>query len=411
MIARHRGGSIARFGDLRAGWLGASARHGRGHGTRPRNHPRLRRSAARKVVITGRRAEVLEQAAGEIERAAGAVAWDAGDVRDRADAGRRSPRCSTATAASTCSSTTRAGTYFTPAELIEEKGWRAVWRHVEGMLNMAEAAYELAMGPASRGTVVNVTLSPHHGMPGMAHSGAARAAVEALTRELAERWAGSGVAARRGCRSFRDRGAREVPRERARRRVAQRSASAPRRARRARVARGAARLAARPRVQRLHDHARPRPRLGRSHPAGLADESGTVRGTEVGSAGTALLPTIKRATRELNPYSELGRLLCSHNTSPAWPSRMVPAPRRWSRLKPGVPRAAAARHDWPIESTVTTGSGAALVAHPAGGRAVAGSNPVSPTSNPPAKALLSVQAFSGLGDITLPRRTCVRGAL
>ena len=32
---------------------------------------------------------------------------------------------------------------------------------------------------------INVTLSPHHGMPGMAHSGAARATVEALTRELA----------------------------------------------------------------------------------------------------------------------------------------------------------------------------------------------------------------------------------
>ncbi len=30
-------------------------------------------------------------------------------------------------------------------------------------------------------------------MPGMAHSGAARATVEALTRELAQRWAGEGV--------------------------------------------------------------------------------------------------------------------------------------------------------------------------------------------------------------------------
>ncbi len=59
---------------------------------------------------------------------------------------------------------------------------------------MAEAAFELAMGPAAAGTVVNVTLSPHHGMPGMAHSGSARATVEALTRELARRWEPSGVA-------------------------------------------------------------------------------------------------------------------------------------------------------------------------------------------------------------------------
>ena len=65
--------------------------------------------------------------------------------------------------------------------------------NVDGMLNMAEAAFAQAMRPAGGGTIVNVTLSPHHGMPGMAHSGAARAAVEELTRELAGRWAGEGV--------------------------------------------------------------------------------------------------------------------------------------------------------------------------------------------------------------------------
>jgi citronellol/citronellal dehydrogenase len=87
------------------------------------------------------------------------------------------------------------GQYFVPAELITAKGWRAVWRlNVDGMLNMAQAAFDLALGPARRGMIVNVTLSPHHGMPGMAHSGSARATVEALTRELALRWADAGVA-------------------------------------------------------------------------------------------------------------------------------------------------------------------------------------------------------------------------
>jgi citronellol/citronellal dehydrogenase len=86
------------------------------------------------------------------------------------------------------------GQFFSPAELISTKGWRAVWRlNVEGMLNMAEAAHELALAPRGSGAIVNVTLSPHHGMPGMAHSGAARATVEALTRELAQRWADDGV--------------------------------------------------------------------------------------------------------------------------------------------------------------------------------------------------------------------------
>jgi citronellol/citronellal dehydrogenase len=49
------------------------------------------------------------------------------------------------------------------------------------------------MRPAGTGMIVNVTVSPHHGMPAMAHTGTARAAVEALTKELAERWRGDGV--------------------------------------------------------------------------------------------------------------------------------------------------------------------------------------------------------------------------
>ena len=65
--------------------------------------------------------------------------------------------------------------------------------NVAGTLTMCQAAYELAMR-ASGGTIVNVTVSPHQGFPAMAHTGAARAAVEALTLELAERWGADGVA-------------------------------------------------------------------------------------------------------------------------------------------------------------------------------------------------------------------------
>jgi citronellol/citronellal dehydrogenase len=59
---------------------------------------------------------------------------------------------------------------------------------------MCKAAYELAMRDAGGGTVVNVTVSPHHGMPAMAHTGAARAAVEAITRELASSYGAHGIA-------------------------------------------------------------------------------------------------------------------------------------------------------------------------------------------------------------------------
>jgi citronellol/citronellal dehydrogenase len=149
------------------------------------------------VEICGRREGVLEQAAGQVAAAAGredACGWVAGDVRDAADARRLVGEVLARRGQLDLLVNNAGGQFFSPAELIAVKGWGAVWRlNVGGMLNMAEAAHELAFGPAGGGRVVNVTLSPHHGMPGMAHSGAARAAVEALTRELAERWSATGV--------------------------------------------------------------------------------------------------------------------------------------------------------------------------------------------------------------------------
>ena len=146
------------------------------------------------VTIAGRRQEVLEDAAQQAERLEGALDWVCGDVRERSDAERLVETVCEQRGPLDVLVNNAGGQFFSPAELIAAKGWRAVWRlNVGGMLNMSETAYELVFGPAGAGTVINITLSPHHGMPGMAHSGAARATVEALTRELAARWASSGV--------------------------------------------------------------------------------------------------------------------------------------------------------------------------------------------------------------------------
>jgi citronellol/citronellal dehydrogenase len=87
------------------------------------------------------------------------------------------------------------GQYMTPAEDITPKGFRTVIRlNVEGTWLMSHAVATKAMMPAERGgKIVNVTLSPHQGLPGMAHSSAARAAVENLTRVLAIEWARFGI--------------------------------------------------------------------------------------------------------------------------------------------------------------------------------------------------------------------------
>jgi NAD(P)-dependent dehydrogenase (short-subunit alcohol dehydrogenase family) len=82
------------------------------------------------------------------------------------------------------------GQYMTPAEDITPKGFRTVMRlNVEGTWLMSHAVATKAMIPSGRGgKIMNVTLSPHHGLPAMAHSSAARAAVENLTRVLSIEW-------------------------------------------------------------------------------------------------------------------------------------------------------------------------------------------------------------------------------
>jgi citronellol/citronellal dehydrogenase len=143
------------------------------------------------VVIAGRREEVLDAAAAEL---GAGCSWVSGDIREAEGAraiigaaldghGRLDVLLNNA-----------GGQYFVPAEGITAKGWKAVQQlNITGTLAMSEAAHELAMRPAGRGMVINVTVSPHHGFPAMAHSGTARAAVEAMTREHAEHWSQDGV--------------------------------------------------------------------------------------------------------------------------------------------------------------------------------------------------------------------------
>jgi citronellol/citronellal dehydrogenase len=58
---------------------------------------------------------------------------------------------------------------------------------------MTHAAATKAFIPQRSGRVISVTLSPHSGMPGMVHSGAARAAVENMMRTLSVEWSRYGI--------------------------------------------------------------------------------------------------------------------------------------------------------------------------------------------------------------------------
>jgi citronellol/citronellal dehydrogenase len=145
------------------------------------------------VVIAGRREDVLEAAAAEIGPH---CTWARGDIREAADCARivdaaleRHGRVDTLL-------NNAGGQYLAAAEAITPKGFAAVQRlNIDGTLQMTQACVERALRPSGGGMIASVTVSPHHGFPGMAHSGVARAAVEEMTRDWAERWADEGISA------------------------------------------------------------------------------------------------------------------------------------------------------------------------------------------------------------------------
>jgi NAD(P)-dependent dehydrogenase (short-subunit alcohol dehydrogenase family) len=146
------------------------------------------------VVGCGRREEPLAETADLAAGLPGSFEHEAADVRDEGAVERlidgvleRHGRLDTLV-------NNAGGQFLSPAEAITPKGFRTVVElNVQGTWLMTHAAATKAFIPQGGGKVLSVTLSPHNGMPGMVHSGAARAAVENMMRTLAVEWARFGI--------------------------------------------------------------------------------------------------------------------------------------------------------------------------------------------------------------------------
>ena len=85
------------------------------------------------------------------------------------------------------------GQYPSPLSAINQKGFETVVRtNLVGGFLMAREVYSQCMSMKG-GAMVNITADHHGGMPGMGHSGAARAGMENFTKTAAFEWASSGV--------------------------------------------------------------------------------------------------------------------------------------------------------------------------------------------------------------------------
>jgi citronellol/citronellal dehydrogenase len=88
------------------------------------------------------------------------------------------------------------GQFIAPPEGISLKGWRAVQRlNVDAAWDLTRLVAERSMIPHRGGLVVFIGFSPRRGMPFMAHSAAARAAMANLAGSLAIEWSRYGVRA------------------------------------------------------------------------------------------------------------------------------------------------------------------------------------------------------------------------
>ncbi len=86
------------------------------------------------------------------------------------------------------------GQFPAPAELISENGWAAVINNnLNGTFYMSQIMHQEFFMPQSHGIIVNIIANVYRGFPGMAHTGAARAGVDNLTKTLAQEWATYGV--------------------------------------------------------------------------------------------------------------------------------------------------------------------------------------------------------------------------
>jgi citronellol/citronellal dehydrogenase len=141
------------------------------------------------VIGCGRRPEPLEEVAAELNEAGGKAEAVVADIRDEAAVGELVDGVLERHGHIDLLVNNAGGQFLSPAELISAKGFRTVMElNVQGTWQMTYAVATKAFIPQGGGKVVSMTISPHNGMPGMVHSGAARAAVENMMKTLSIEW-------------------------------------------------------------------------------------------------------------------------------------------------------------------------------------------------------------------------------
>jgi citronellol/citronellal dehydrogenase len=155
----------------------------------------LARTGAR-VAICGRRPEPLEDVRGELEAAGRNVLAMTCDVREPDQMESFIDAVDERFGEVDVLVNNAGGQFAAPLEAIALKGMRAVHRlNVDAPWNLTQRVAERWMIPRRSGFVCFLGFSPRRGVPLMAHSSAARAALENMASTIAIEWSKYGIRA------------------------------------------------------------------------------------------------------------------------------------------------------------------------------------------------------------------------
>jgi len=148
------------------------------------------------VAICGRRPEPLEAVRAELEAAGRQVFSRTCDVREPDQVDAFLDEVGDRFGAVDLLVNNAGGQFAAPAEDISLKGFRAVHRlNVDAPWDLTHKVATRWMIPGRRGVVIFVGFSPRRGIPTMAHSSTARAALENMASSLAIEWSKFGIRA------------------------------------------------------------------------------------------------------------------------------------------------------------------------------------------------------------------------
>ncbi len=146
-----------------------------------------------KVVIAARKEERLQAAVSEFGELGIEASYAVCNVREEDDVAALMATAVERYGAIDVLVNNAGGQFPSPAAYIRTKGWKAVLEtNLLGPFLGCREAFNAWMGEHG-GCIVNIIAEMWRGFPGMAHTGAARAGVDNLTKTLAVEWAHAGV--------------------------------------------------------------------------------------------------------------------------------------------------------------------------------------------------------------------------